>query len=181
MENNDWLRSMFIARKKEFDRYTEEILKIMLPFRQAIDEFMDFTEVYKKGGVLNWTEVIMIDEKELDHSVVILVGNIAYPIGTEVELKSGAFVKVTEDTEEYFTKMVRIGVPYPIAVGTKEEGIKYLQRAEKLAEQQLEEQLSVVQMDHEHPDVSIEPEFDLSQLTPDQVEQLKKYSIIGKG
>ncbi len=180
MENKMWLRDMFVARKREFDTYTQELLKIMLPLRQAIDEFMNFNAMYKRGGVLTWTEIVFVAEKEINESVVILIGNISYPVGTEIQLKSGAFVKVTEDTEEYFTKMIRIGVPYNIAVGTKEEAIAYFTRAQQIAEQELEKELDLVQMDAEHPDVSIEPEFDMSKLTPEQVEQLKKYSIIGK-
>lgn len=182
------LRSKFVSRKEEFYKSTKDIFSNIQHILDAIVEYMDVKALYERGGKLEWVDISFID-KHVDDPYCILMGNVWYPVGTEIVLENGSKVKVTKETEEYFRKLLRVGLPLKVLESKdKQIALDYLAKteAEMIEEEdEMRERLHAELERHFGDDDDEElveaGDFDMSTLTPEQIEQLKLFPKTGRG
>lgn len=164
------IKDLFVSRADTFDKRTSKILKAMTGALEAIHEFMNVSVVEKQGGKLAWEDVSLVIDTTKD-AFVVLVGVIKYPPGTELELDSGQKVKVTKQTEPYFRRLVRAGIPLKVAGKTKKQVLNYLKKME--AKETKQQEVSFLDKLAQQ-----EVEFDLSKLTEEQRKAYEASKII---
>ncbi len=124
---------LFELRFKTYESTTKDIYKAMVPAVQGIEQFMQFDQLKKDGAELQWDDIeLAVIENE---QVLILIGLIFYPVGTEVKMENESIVKVTEDTAPYFRRLVRVGLPLSMTTKSKEDVVTYFEKMEKEEEQ----------------------------------------------
>ncbi len=183
------VRRMFFERAENFSATTKEILSQMSGVLAAASALIEEKESFKNGGVLDWIDVTLAGA-DMDEALSVLVGVVSFTPGSEVELQNGDKVKVTPDTSQYFIpRMIRLGVPLNLAGGTKEDVIAYLKKVESEQKEEHEQIESTIK-DILSSDVDVgakipvnikkkqqdtlatAADFDLTQLTEDQRQQL---------
>jgi hypothetical protein len=166
------IEEMFSVRARAHDLATADILKMIAPGLEALHDFMEFQQFEKRGAILKWDDVELVED-DSNEKILVLVGNISYPVGTEVQLEDDSWIKVTEDTAPDFQRLIRAGLPLSLADKPKEDVIAYLEKIESEEQelaQNLEAELSQLGFELK----TYDDEFDLSQLTE---EQRKAYEI----
>jgi hypothetical protein len=177
------LKNKFVDRKKIFDIATTDIFSNITHVIEAIVEYMDVQSLYTRGGKLEWVDISLI-EQHVEEPFCILIGNVWYPAGTELQLEDGTKATVTTDTEGYFRRLLRVGLPLKVLEsGIKQEALDYLAKTES---EMKEEEKELRQNLLTGMDLNIEPEnptidFDLSTLTTEQQSQLKLFTKMGRG
>lgn len=162
------VKQLFKIRDEAFRAGTKSILEHMLPVLEGAIEFLKL-QVEAQNGNLSWEDVTLFDET--DGPYVVVVGVVSYEAGDLATMPSGETVTVTDETAEYFHRLFRIGVPLELATsGTTEEVVYYLQSMEDESEAQLLKELEDI--------VSNEDEFNLDDLSDDQIEKMKMFSGI---
>lgn len=146
---------LFEAREKVAHKATDNIFAAMPGAMEAINEMMGLEEIKKIGGDIIWDDISLVTEL-VDEPLIVLVGIIVFPPGCELETTDGDKIKVTTDTEPYFRKLVRAGLPASVAALSKEEVHEYF----KKMEQEMEESMKNL--------VTEDSDFDLTQLTEEQ-------------
>lgn len=149
------IKKLFAARSDEYKKATKTILESMSGALNAIHEYMNIDEVEKRGGYLEWEEVSYVEDD--GDTLVILLGVVGFPPGTEIVLEDEKKIKVTKDTAPYFRRIIRAGIPANIAQKSKKSVIAFLEKMEK---ESLNSNLDNV--------FSSEEDFDLSKLTDEQ-------------
>lgn len=134
---------------------------------EAINEMSGIAGIEKQGGYLTWDDVSLVYEG--DEGMIILVGLIAFAVGSEIPTESGSIVKVTKDTQQYFNRLVHVSFPLKIAQQTKKQVVAYFAKKKE----DREAQAAVDTLD---AGVTKETEFDLSVLTE---EQRRAYETMG--
>ena len=108
------IRDFFREREEQYDSYTTIILDEMSVAFEVIEDLLD----EETAKFLEWKSTELVG----DH--IIVLGMITYPIGHKVELKSGEFVTVDEDSQEILQRIVRLGIPAELIDNGKKEDIK---------------------------------------------------------
>lgn len=155
------IRQLFEAREKATIRGTDKIFAAMVPAMEVINDLMGLEDIKKVGGNLVWDDLSLIIGDAVEEPLVIMVGVVSFPPGCEIETTNGDKIKVTVDTEPYFRRLVRAGLPASVAIQSKEEVAAYF----KKMEQEMEKQADVSEMDRV---LTTETEFDLTKLTDEQ-------------
>lgn len=191
------IKRMFFERAEIFTSQTELILKTMPGVIGAISDLLDDKESFKGGGKFDWHEVSLVNA-DSEQPLMILVGILRFPVGSEVELQTGEKTIVTADTAQYFLpRIARVAIPLKLAHSLKEEVLEYLKTTE--AEQKsdaedmkktLKEVLGITATDEnqaptkvaeKQDGIATEEGFDISQLTEQQRHQLAMSQKMGKG
>ena len=162
------VRELFTARTTAFEKATSEILQNMQAVQEAIHEYMCIDEIEKRNGSLIWEEASLVGTGK--DSLIILIGVVSFPAGSVLDLGDGKSIKVTKDTEPYFRKIIRAGIPLSVAVKTKKQILKYLEKTEEEERKDQEETLDKL--------FQSEVEFDLSQLTDEQRKAYETSTIV---
>jgi hypothetical protein len=150
---------LFVARDKAVSKATKNIFAAMPGAIEAINELMGLEDIQKSGGDLHWEDIDLVgDEAE---NLLVMVGVVVFPAGCELEAEGGGIIKVTKDTEPYFRRLVRAGLPASVAVQGKDEVVAYF----KKMQEDYDNQLDVAGLDNL---LERETEFDLSALTEEQ-------------
>lgn len=164
------LKEMFKKREEIQQTLLDSILKAMPNVLEAAEQFIG--EVEGSTGNICWRDV---EYTEGDNHVLLL-GTMDYEVGSDVELPNGTVVRVTESTQEYFSRILRLGIPYDLAeTGSVVDVYTFLseaaERSEKTYEDQHEELLSLLQ------GTVTEDDFDLDSLTDEQKQQLQMFMM----
>lgn len=128
------LRELFKKREEAFKTQSEEIFASLPNVLDGCKRF-----VAHRGGdaeMLEWDDVNYLpkdENDENDREIVVLIGTISYNPGDSVTLPSGERVVVTENTVDYFKAMLRLGIPYELAVnGTSDQIYQFLDETIKV-------------------------------------------------
>ena len=115
------LKELFKKREDTFKTQSEEIFASVPNVLDGCKKFV--TARGGDGDLLEWDNISYLDEQ----NVVVLIGTISYNPGDTVELPNGRRVVVTENTAEYFKAMLRLGIPYDLAIeGSSEDIFNFL-------------------------------------------------------
>lgn len=141
MDDNhvDIIRQMFRIRDEVYDSSTNNIMNYLKSVVEGINKFflMDFGTSKPEHAKLSWQEIgfVVLNEKQpLENTMLLFVGIIETPIGEEVIMPNGETVIVTEQTFDYFKKMVRAVIPQKMYSATSEDIYDYLHK-KKIAEE----------------------------------------------
>lgn len=188
--DKDSLKRMFFVRAERFTNDTMDILKRMPNALQAIVEFIHSKAAFTANGEIEFTDISLLDAGSED-PVVLMVGTMHFRPGVEVELKNGDKTVVTPDTEEYFKKMVRFGIPLRLVESSPAEILKYLKESDEERQEHVEEIKKAVEealgiepdekVTKQTDTVTTDADFDLTQLTEEQRRQLSLLSRTGRG
>lgn len=160
--------------KKRFERRSEilkeETQKILDEIPNVIAGAVRFLNLGAKidESNMSWEEVALLDDQEyFEGGTVLLVGVVSYEPGEKFTLPNGESVDVDEANADYFRRVIRIGVPYALAMnGTVEDVVEFLFHSAT----ELEEDLS-----QEQPMQPEQTDFDLSELTDEQRHSLEMF------
>ena len=109
-------------------------------------------------GRLTWQGV------QLDQELIVLVGIIKYPPGAQFSTSEGEVMIVSEKTAEYFTRILRMRLPFDLVnKNSKEETMTFLTELEN------ETQHEVVELPAELTDIQ---DFNFDDLTDEQKKAL---------
>ena len=173
------LKRLFEEREFNFKRDTTIILKKLLNALKAIVQFLDIHEKALKGDLV-WEAISFVAGDENEDDYIMMVGVISYVPGEKFTLSTGEQIIVTEDTVDYFRRVVRIGVPYEIAINsTVDEIVKFFETRsvelesdmrDRLIEAELEDKFFNEIFDREEED------FKLDELNDEQRKAFQLFS-----
>ena len=153
---------LFQQRSQEFDKRTEKILKHMSPIIEGVVHYLSLTEELSQGD-LTWQTVVLQDD------IVMLVGIIQYPPGAQFTTSGGEIMTVSEHTKEYFTRILRMGLPIDLVNrGSKKDTINFLSNLNN-------EQIS--KHDMIPPELIEVNGFDLDKLTNEQRQEIGRAHV----
>lgn len=184
--NNTDVHALFVERAKTFTKDTAKILTNMEGALDGIHEYMGLKSAFEQGAKLEWREITLIENADTKQSVILMIGVLVYPPGSAVELQTGEKVEVSTNTTDYFTKLVRVGLPLSYAKASKEQIVAYLKEIDEQNEKVFEaekqlvaETLGGIRNDQaqapvvKHNDtITTGEDFDLTQLTEEQRKNL---------
>lgn len=167
------LKQLIEARDTEFKSKTKLILKEMIHVLRGTIKVLRL-ETEAANGNLVWEDVSLVHDELEDDDFIMLVGAISYTPGESFTLPNGRDVKVTEDTVEYFRRLIRVGIPLSIAVdGDIDDVVEFLHKSIEEAEEDSGLIISSLDDDSE--------EFDLDDLSDTQREALLLFSKTAGG
>lgn len=151
------LKTLFMHRHQFFEKNTDTIFKAIANVTSGIAEYLNLKDEIAQGQ-LTWTNVVN-HEKE---GLVIMIGLIKYPPGAEFKTAEGQMITISENTVDYFTRIIRFTMPYDLVdKGTSEEVLAFL----KSLEQESQQQTEMVQIPAEAMSLA---EFEFDELTEEQ-------------
>lgn len=177
------LRKLFANRDKNYSDLTNSIYQSIPVAFVALEEYIG-KEAYSK---IDMRDIQLVDD------VVVIAGISLPPIGELINV-DGVDFEVNEQNQEMFGRLIKIGIPIPLAAeGTKEEIIEFLKRADEMFESRqnrnvLEslDNVHVVESEEDLADVLEnvlnqskkripvvgEPDFNMDELSEEQIQQL---------
>jgi hypothetical protein len=167
------LKELFKNRDDVFQALTSQIMGLLTNVIEGANNFVHHRE--ESTGDITWEDVSFFEDEKL----VLLVGVLEYKPGDIVYVSEGSQIEVTENTASYFKRLLRLGIPYGLAInGTPQEVFEFLKHsAERVETEELEEQEMFIDMSElPTPPVDV-PEFDLDDLTEEQREQLRLFAL----
>jgi len=164
-----------------FQKHTFEILKNIPHVLEAVIQHLDIAQEAESGNLL-WEDVGRYGDKNDERGIVVLVGVVTYQPGDTFELTNKEVIDITEDTSDYFKRMIRIGIPFDLADnGSTAEVLEFLNDSDDI-----ESELTIDDDDYEELSKEIEEEdatgganitsddinngFNMDALTPTQLE-----------
>lgn len=128
------LKTIFKHRQTMFEKNTDSIFTALTPVTDGIVEYLNLKDEISQGQ-LAWTNVL---HQELE-GLVTMIGLIQYPPGAEFDTANGEKMVVSEDTAEYFNRIIRFTLPYELVDrGTTEDVVKFLQELEREGDDHVE-------------------------------------------
>lgn len=161
------LRQMFEAREMSYKKATDRILEMMASALDAIVTFLA-SKGELSGTQLVWQEASYYPSSDEGHEgYIMLMGVIEHLVGQKFQLPNGQMVEVTEETADYFRRIIRIGIPLKLAVeGTEQEILQFMEETTK---EDFEEGPGF--------DSAPQPDtFDMDELTEEQKQALAMFS-----
>ena len=155
------LKELFDERDRVTTELTTKIIDAMPNVLEGARQFI----VSHDGapGHLSWEGISLFNE---EGGFVLLVGAVSYDPGDEIKLPNGKSVVVSQDTTDYFRRLIRIGIPMNIAeTGTVSDVFKFIQESTKFQEFE-EDPMEVIE----------NAEFDLEELTEEQRAALNMFN-----
>lgn len=154
--------------KKRDKRYTKENRKLL----ELIDTTLKCVTAYFVKinpaifqGIISWEDTSVMDD------MVIVMGMLSYELGKTIDIGNTKIV-VTEDNVNELQHMVHMAVPIDLVEEADSEKItKYLQSLD--GDYDIEADSAIIEL----PTPVHENEFDLSELSEEQLENLKLSSL----
>lgn len=101
---------MLAARDEQYIAATQEMITEMSVEIEGIVKY--FNKRDDTNGTYRWDDVNLIEVSDGDEDPFVLIsGAISYDVGDVVQFPDGTTFDVTEETAEYFKKMIRVGIP----------------------------------------------------------------------
>lgn len=158
------LQKMLKARDSAFEEKTLEIFKLINTTLVCVTTFLSDIDPLCDAGTFTWEDANIVDD------LLVVMGSVDYTPGTTFE-SDGNEITITEENLEYFRRVVHMNVPLELATTNDEDAIMeflYTMHEEKSAEEFSET------IDKFIPSAT---EFDLTQLTDEQLQSLKFYNM----
>ncbi len=151
------LKTLFTHRQQHFEKNTDAIFTVMLNVTNGIIEFLNLKNEISQGQ-LTWTNII---NQEAD-GLVTIIGLIKYPPGSQFETAEGQTITVSEDTVDYFTRIMKFTLPFELANnGTFDDVVAFLTSLEADGQ----EQTDIVELPGEALKLA---DFEYEELTEEQ-------------
>lgn len=172
------LKDLFDYREKTNNETTRKIFHFIEHVTQGIMEFIDDQEDQKEEslGIFSWEDALYLNNEMAfgTNGMLLVIGTFSYNIGSNIILPNGEKIKITEETVNYFKRIIRIGIPFDLAeTGSKEEIISFLENTVSQEErEEREEQES-------KPNVISIDDFNIEGLTESQQQLIKTSSHLG--
>ena len=113
---------LFRQREESYKRFTQDLLHELKNVIDVIHQMLD-DETTK---YLTWKMVEKTGPEMED--IIVIIGMSTFPIGYNLQVDSGEFIEVTEDTQEFLQRVIRVGIPIKLAVeGTPDEIKNYFE------------------------------------------------------
>ena len=164
------LKELFEKRDTEHLKITQVLLKTLQPATDCIMEFIGaHSQQDPSIGTFSWDDVLFLNNESnpLVKEIIVFMGSVSYKIGAKLTMPDGSVVEITEETAEYFKRIIRIGIP--------------LDLAEKGDKKKITEFLRDVSMTESEPEPPSTIDFDLDTLTEAQRMAVLAYSQDGGG
>lgn len=147
-------------REETFNKNTDTILESMAEVIDGAVSFLHLTEEIAQGQ-LEWQGV------QMNEDIVLLTGIIKYPPGAQFATSEGEIMIVSEQTADYFTRIIRMGLPIDLVnKRSKEETMAFLSDLKEETDQEVD---FVEFSDFDFDELSDEQENDLLANTDDRV------------
>lgn len=172
--NIERLIELFEKRERLYQQTTGQICELLGP--TALEALIEvFDAPYEN---VTWLEVQLVED------VLLIVASIAYDEGQKVPPAIQELSPLPED--EASIRLFRIGLPVELIFQPKVEILEYLSKAAQLrVESPTEKQSPITPKDDESFQVPVhssqQPEFDTSELSHEQIQQLLLAGINVKG
>lgn len=159
------LKELFEAREQAYKERTQAILDAIPTATTSVADFLLSREGVKDGTTVRWEEIGYFPSSETHEDYIVLTGIIGYAPGSTFTMPNGEVIAITEATKDYFSKIIRVGLPVKIAVeGSAEDIVNYIKSTSTDSPNRPEP----VQSEHN-------AEFDLDQLTEEQKQALMMF------
>ena len=160
------LLELFEKREDHWQSDTVTILEKMTHVLEGAFQHLEETGGISPHGTLVWDDVSLLGE------LVLIIGNVVYEPGTKIYTETGEEITVTEENAHHFDNFIRVGVPLELAQNGSVEDVKAF-LVDISGENELDEMEGNQQNVHS---INDHTDFNLSQLTEEQLEQLEMFS-----
>jgi len=178
------LIGLFNARELQYQKGTGKVLDIVPNFIDAAEKTIDI----EANESVEWREAHLSE-----YGIMSLVGIVTFNIGETLMSELGETIVVSEENQDKFLRVVRVGAPVDLIVeGTSEEIAVFLEEAslkhdnnQALAENIVDAMQGALREDPEGIDevtmFAADEEFDIEALTDDQVDSMIMNEATSKG
>lgn len=171
------LKDLFEKRDETYSEQTEVIIEAIPHVLEGAKKFIQEREPTSNDP--EWKDISLMEEGD---GYVILIGTLEYNVGDMLQLPTGDMVEVSEDTADYFKRMLRIGIPLDLAKkGTEDEVCQFLIKTAEENEQADDEEQALIEAIQQAQQTVDEEEFDTESLTEEQKEQLRLFTLSNGG
>jgi hypothetical protein len=172
------IEELLLQREETYQQQTKDIFFHILHVLEGIVEVLGVHSAVD-AKLLTWDNIVIVRSEKTpdDDGVVLVTGSILPTIGEMVTLPTGEEIEITKNTQEYFKRPIRAGVPISLAEnGTKKEVVEFLQQIMENLEDEIEME------DLDDPELSEQPiplhssDFNLDDLTEEQRQSLNLFN-----
>ena len=162
------LKALFKARDEKFTQETLEIFKLIHTTLGCVTAYLSDIDEAVQQGIITWEDTSIVDDS------VVVIGMVEYEPGETITLFGKDF-KITEENIEEFQRIVHMSVPIDLVEEANEEKImNYLYDIGE--DKDINEFSNVISPPAA---AKLDEEFDLSELTEEQIASLKMHNIKG--
>ena len=164
------LKALFKARDEKFLEETLKIFKLINSTLGCVTAYLSDIDEAVQQGIITWEDASIVDD------MVVVIGMVDYDLGDVINLYGKEYT-ITEENFDDFQRVVHMSVPIDLAEeGNEEKILNYLySQGEGKDISEFSNAVSGI------PEPNTEEEFDLSELTEDQIESLKLHNLKGRG
>lgn len=118
------LKNLFEVRNDSFVKQTESIFAELAEMLNAISEYFTEQNEIGEGRMLEWDQVARVEQ----HNMLVLFGAIICSPGAQVTTEAGEVVTITEELAPYFSRTIRVGLPYNLVDENKQAVKDFLKK-----------------------------------------------------
>jgi hypothetical protein len=155
------LKALFEVRDEQYSKETTKIFKLINNTVTCVTAYLCDMDERVAQGIVKWEDVSIIED------MLVVIGSVNYEVGTTITL-DGKEYQIREDNIDEFQSVAHMSIPLDMAIDDDEDEIMaYLYDIGM--DSNIEDFTSVLTPHHD----SIESEFDLSELSEEQIQALK--------
>jgi len=159
------LKSLVAARDKSNAEFTLKIFKQIGAALGCVTAYLTDIDNYVAQGIITWEDVSIME------GMLIVMGTVNYNVGDTIELGDEEIIMTEENVDE-FQQIVHMTLPFELAEEGDED--KILEYLYKTADTNSLDDFSEIVMP---PPAVLDEEFDLSELSDEQIQSLKLQTI----
>lgn len=159
------LKPLYKKRDKRYNKENRKLLEMIDVTLASITAYFEKINPTIMQGVISWEDTSLMDD------MIVVMGMLSYDLGKILNI-AGVRIEVTEENIERLQHMVHMAIPIDLVEAADGEKItEYLQSMES------EGEIDVDTVELSAPAAAREHEFDLSELSEEQRENLKLMTI----
>ena len=153
------LKTLYEKRDKRYTKESKKIFKLINTMMECVTNHLSDMDESIFQGNISWEETSLMDD------MVIIIGMLSYDLGDVIDV-GGIEINVTEDNIHELQQMLHMAVPIKLVEeGDSKKITAYLQTITS----QHNVDVDVVELPHS----GLDNEFDLSELSEEQRENLR--------
>lgn len=161
------LKALFKERDEKFLEQTLKIFKLIETTLGCVTAYLSDIDEAVQQGIITWEDTSVVDD------AVVVIGMVDYELGDVITLYGKEFT-ITQENFDEFQRVVHMSVPIDLVEEADEQKImNYLYGLDK----NIDEFSNVITPPAAA--TKLEDEFDLSELTEEQIESLKLHNLKG--
>lgn len=155
------LKPIYKKRDKRYTKENRKLLELIDTTLKCVTAYLTKINPAILQGIISWEDTSLMDD------MVIVMGMLSYEVGKTIDI-GGTKIVVTEDNVNELQHMVHMAVPIDLVEEANSEKItEYLQNLD--ADYDVEADTTIIELPASAP----EQEFDLSELSEEQLENLR--------